>query len=233
MKDRHMNRIVGYAWLTSFALALLVAAPGNAASYVGSIPVKQDQEQTAYTLATISLADAMKTALGVCPGKAVTADISVENGYLVYGVEVVDNAGAVTDVKIDAGNGKVLARDVSNDEPNDGEEGQAGDEDSSTVKGSTPAPSEESGLPALSDLAKVSLADAISAAQTAFPGMVLDAGLENENGFVVYGVEVIGSSGVRTDVKVDAGNGRVLRHDTKTGEDEEKDQEQEQENDGE
>jgi uncharacterized membrane protein YkoI len=232
-----MNRIVGYAWLTSFALALLVVAPGNARSYTGSTPVTQDQEQTAYTLVKISLADAMKTALDACPGKAVTAGISVENGYLVYGVEVVGTGGAVTDVKIDAGTGKVLARDVSKDESNDSVDNQTGDADSTTVKGSTPAPSEQSGLAALSGLAKVSLTDAIGSAQAAFPGTVLDAGLENENGSVVYGVEVISGSGTRTDVKVDAGNGKVLRHETKTGENEHKDQEQkqeqEQENDGE
>ena len=235
MKDRQMNRIVGYAWLTSFALALLFAAPGNAKSYTGSIPVKQDQEQTAYSLAKTSLADAMKTALDACPGKAVAADISVENGYLVYSVEVVGNADAVTDLKIDAGTGKVLARGVGKDESNDSVDSQTGDEDSTTVKGSIPAPSEQAGLPALSGLAKVSLTDAIGTALTAFPGTVLEARLENENGFVVYGVEVIVSASTRTDVKVDAGNGAVLRHETKTGESEHKDQEQkqEQEDDGE
>lgn len=237
MTDRPMNRIVGYAWLMSVALALLVAAPGNAKSYTGSIPVNQDQEQAAYTLARTSLADAMKTALAAYPGKAASADINVENGYLVYGVEVVDNAGAVLDVKIDAGNGKILAHDVGKDESNDSADNQAGDQDSSSAKGSTPAPSEESGLAALSGLAKVSLSGAIGSAQTAFPGTVLEAKLENENGFVVYGVEVISSSGARTDVKVDAGSGAVLRHEAKTGDEEHKDQEQkpeqEQENDGE
>ncbi len=41
-------------------------------------------------------------------------------------------------------------------------------------------------------------------------GEVLKIELEEENGFLVYGVEVVGPDKTVTDVKIDAGNGDVL-----------------------
>ncbi|HDL49475.1 MAG TPA: hypothetical protein ENH33_05895 [Actinobacteria bacterium] len=48
------------------------------------------------------------------------------------------------------------------------------------------------------------------AALAAFDGTVQKVELDNENGAVVYSVEIINSSGAGADVKVDAGNGTVL-----------------------
>jgi uncharacterized membrane protein YkoI len=75
------------------------------------------------------------------------------------------------------------------------------------------------------DLAKIDAAQAITAAQTRVPGKVLSAALDNENGNLVYSVviqpsQAIGAqtAGTQTaralqDVKVDAGNGAVLKVD--------------------
>ena len=41
-------------------------------------------------------------------------------------------------------------------------------------------------------------------------GEVLKIELEDENGFLVYGVEIITPDKTITDVKVDAGNGEIL-----------------------
>ncbi len=62
---------------------------------------------------------------------------------------------------------------------------------------------------ALAGLATITADDASAAASTAQPGTVVKVELENENGNVVYGVEIDTGSGT-VDVKVDAGNGTVL-----------------------
>jgi uncharacterized membrane protein YkoI len=64
----------------------------------------------------------------------------------------------------------------------------------------------------LAKLAKVSKDEAIAAATQAVPGEAGKVELDNENGTVVWSVEVT-SGGSHVDVKVDAGNGKVLAKD--------------------
>jgi len=60
-------------------------------------------------------------------------------------------------------------------------------------------------------MAKISLDSAVNAALQAVPGKVLKAELENENGYLVYGVEIAKADRQIADVKVDAGSGKVLK----------------------
>jgi hypothetical protein len=62
----------------------------------------------------------------------------------------------------------------------------------------------------LEGLARIDRAAAEKAALGAVPGEVKETELENENGFVVYGVEMQGNDGRLHEVVVDAGNGKVL-----------------------
>lgn len=55
----------------------------------------------------------------------------------------------------------------------------------------------------------LSLAQAVSAAERHARGSAIRAQLENENGHVVYGVEVVGRDQL-TNVTVDANSGRIL-----------------------
>ena len=57
--------------------------------------------------------------------------------------------------------------------------------------------------------AKVSLTQAVAAAEQKVGGKVAHASFENENGRPVFGVEVV-NGGQATDVKVDAMTGQVL-----------------------
>jgi uncharacterized membrane protein YkoI len=66
---------------------------------------------------------------------------------------------------------------------------------------------------ALAPLAKITAADATTAALAAVPGTAGPITLENENGNVVYGVTVTTPTGA-VDVKVDAGNGKILAQDS-------------------
>lgn len=74
---------------------------------------------------------------------------------------------------------------------------------------------------ALAGLATVSQADAEAAALATVTGEVVQAELDNENGFVVWSIEVRDSAGTIHDVKIDAGNAAVLGTDAgEAGEDE-------------
>jgi uncharacterized membrane protein YkoI len=74
----------------------------------GSIQIKGTGEADLVNMAKISLDQALRDALQAVPGKALRAELEEENGYLVYGVEVVGVDHQITDVKVDAGNGTVL-----------------------------------------------------------------------------------------------------------------------------
>jgi uncharacterized membrane protein YkoI len=60
-------------------------------------------------------------------------------------------------------------------------------------------------------MARISLDSAMNAALKQVPGKVLKAELENENGYLVYGVEIAKADHQIADVKVDAGSGKVLK----------------------
>lgn len=62
----------------------------------------------------------------------------------------------------------------------------------------------------LASQAKITAEQAKAAALKAVPGQVAKVELDNENGNLVYSVEVKDTQGKSIDVKVDAGNGQVL-----------------------
>lgn len=66
----------------------------------------------------------------------------------------------------------------------------------------------------LKSLAKVCLAQATQAALAAVPGTVKESGLDDENGCLVYSVDIQSADGKFHDVKVDAGTGAVVHQDT-------------------
>jgi uncharacterized membrane protein YkoI len=72
---------------------------------------------------------------------------------------------------------------------------------------------------ALQSLAKISQSDAEKAALVRVPGTVVKATIENENGNLVYSVEVKDATNKISDVKVDAGNGTVLTVESQDNED--------------
>jgi uncharacterized membrane protein YkoI len=87
-----------------------------------------------------------------------------------------------------------------------------------TYTGSVQAPkdtgnekSEAAESAALASLAKISEADARNAALAKFPGATIQkAALEDENGSVVWAVELTDAKKAAQEVKVDAGNGTIL-----------------------
>lgn len=107
-------------------------------------------------------------------------------------------------------------------ETNDGAEAPDANYRSSVTlpeKPGDPELSDAEELTQLQSLAKVSPADAEAAATAAVPGTAKPAELENEDGNVVYDVEVTGADGKVTEVIVDAGNGKVLHQEAEEADD--------------
>jgi len=81
-----------------------------------------------------------------------------------------------------------------------------------TIKAPQTSGDEASESQALAKYAKITAEQAKSIALSKAYGKVVNVGLENENGYVVYSVEISTPNGTK-DVKVDAGNGKLLNID--------------------
>ena len=129
-------------------------------AYTGSVPAPQEgqegqdeskddeaaEAQALEGLATVSPDEARDAALAAVPGTADKVELDNENGFVVYSVEVTGADGTVTDVKVDAGNGQVLAQDTGEDSES-GEESESGESGEATEapgaeqpEGSEPTP---------------------------------------------------------------------------------------------
>jgi uncharacterized membrane protein YkoI len=105
MKRKTMTAISG-VFLT--ALIIIGAVSAQQTKHTGSIQIKSDDEAGFVGRAKIPLDSAVKAALTAVPGKILKVGLENENGYLVYGVEVVKANRQISDVKINAGDGRVL-----------------------------------------------------------------------------------------------------------------------------
>ena len=75
----------------------------------GSVPVKNDKEAALLAQAKLTSGEATRIAEKALPGKVVETKLDADNGYLVWEVGLVGDQGQVHELKIDAGNGRLLA----------------------------------------------------------------------------------------------------------------------------
>jgi hypothetical protein len=87
----------------------------------GTIRIEKQAEADFPALAKLSFDQAVQNALAAVQGQILKTELEDENGFLVYGVEVVTVDKAIVDVKVDAGSGKVLAMDKENGNDEDHE----------------------------------------------------------------------------------------------------------------
>lgn len=121
MKLRKLSALLCTAAL-AIALPVLASAKEEKAAAAGSIrPTKKVKAADLPALAKISFDDAVKAAATAVPGKIIKAELEVEDGSLMYSFEIVGADKSITEVEIDAGNGKVLGTDkedsVEEDKP--------------------------------------------------------------------------------------------------------------------
>ena len=83
----------------------------------GSIrPTGEVKPQDLPGLAKITFQQALAAALKASPGSVITAELEVEGGNLMYSFRIVGANKKITEVEIDAGNGKVLNTESEEDE---------------------------------------------------------------------------------------------------------------------
>ncbi|AMX00331.1 PepSY domain-containing protein [Rummeliibacillus stabekisii] len=178
---------------------------------------QQEQKQLAKE-ATITKEEAISAALKEVTGKAGDTELEDEDGTVVYGVEVTDDQGKQQDVKVDAKTGKVLKVEAD-DENEKGDNEEKEDKDGEV--------SDKQEQQQLEKEAKISAEESTSIALKEVKGQVTDTELEDEDGAVVYGVEITDDQGKKHDVKIDAKTGKVLKVDVDDENDSESDSEQE------
>ncbi|MFF2498049.1 PepSY domain-containing protein, partial [Peribacillus sp. NPDC058076] len=132
------------------------------------------------------------------PGTVKDVELEDEDGTVVYGVEVQAKDGSKQDVKIDAQTGKIVKVE-SDDEEENGNEENDGEENDKQEQA------------ALAKKAKLTEAESKKIALEKVPGTVKDVELEDEDGTVVYGVEVQAKDGSKQDVKIDAQTGKIVK----------------------
>ena len=139
---------------------------------------------------------ATKTALEKVPGTVNKVELEDEDGTIVYGIEIVSEDGSQQDVKIDAQTGKVVKVEADDKEEN----GKENDEEND---GQNQAE--------LAKQAKITEEAATKTALEKVPGTVNKVELEDEDGHVVYDVEINAKDGSKQSVKVDAQTGKIIK----------------------
>jgi len=200
---------------------------------------EEKQENPLVQLTKISMVQAQKTALAKAPGKIMEGGLEIENGLLVYSFDIRTGKEEVTEVQINAKDGKVVVAKKETMREETAEEARDGKKVEASEKGETGEGLLEKAEHAmervtgeegdreepihgtinvkkyfhLKKLAKVNEGTAQKAALKLVEGTVKEAELENEDGFLVYNVSVM-YHGQEWEVLVDAGNGMVLKVDT-------------------
>lgn len=209
--------IVGGGVAGSLLNTDVFAANNDSNSNKVEVTDKQEQEQLAKE-ATITKEEAISAALKEVAGKAGETELEDEDNTVVYGVEVTDDQGKKHDVKVDAKTGKVLKVEAD-DESEKGDKEEKEDKDGEV--------SDKQEQQQLEKAAKISAEESTTIALKEVKGQVTDTELEDEDGTVVYGVEITDDQGKKHDVKVDAKTGKVLKVDMDDENDSENDSEQE------
>ena len=142
-----------------------------------------------YRLAGVSMSQAVTTASSTHEGRLVGAELEVDDGRLVYEVEMMTSKGEM-EVLVDAGDGHIVADTDDGDDEEEEEEKE--EEGESSFLGAT-----------------VSLGEALKRALEARSGWAVEAELEERNGRLAYFIEVRTQEDAHATVRVDAGSGEV------------------------
>lgn len=124
-------------WITvvgsgALVVGLAVAGASFAKSeggevHSGTIRIENQSEADFPSLAKITMDQAIQEALASVQGQISKTELEDENGFLVYGVEVVTADKAIVAVKVDAGSGKVLAMGQDKSDKEDHDSGEEND----------------------------------------------------------------------------------------------------------
>ena len=183
----------------------------------------QDKAETdaLATLATVTEQGATRAATDLVPGIISSIQLDDEDGFVVWKVDITKSDGITVEVLVDAGDAGNTVQEV-----------EVEDADEATIAGTVKAPAEvadeteaadgspeekaqdEAESAALAKLATVTEQEATKATTDAVPGTVNTIKLGDEDGFVVWEVDITQADGTVVEVLVDAGNAGILAQET-------------------
>ena len=112
MKLIRLLSVIACAGLFGLASSHAATPPKETPAPKASIRPQGEVKSTDLpALAKVSFQQALTAALAATPGSVIKAELEVEDGNLMYSFEIVGPDKKITEVEIDAGNGKVLAID--------------------------------------------------------------------------------------------------------------------------
>lgn len=108
--NMNLRKLFGIACAAVLAASLTTSSPAREEkAAVGSIrPAGNIKPADLPSMAKVSFDTAMTAALAAVPGHIIKAELEVEDGNLMYSFEIVGAKKSITEVEIDAGNGRVL-----------------------------------------------------------------------------------------------------------------------------
>ncbi|MGG3452246.1 PepSY domain-containing protein [Domibacillus aminovorans] len=187
------------------ALAVTVLGSGIAGSVIDFSAFASDSTQTEVSekveqkqlekKTKLTKQESVDIALKEVQGSASDVELEDEDGVIIYSVEVTDDQGQKHEVAVDANTGKILKIEAD-DEESEKEDGEENDKEEQKQ---------------LEKEATVTKEESIAIALKEVPGKVKDAELEDEDGVVVYTVDVIDDKGEEKEIVVDAKSGKVLK----------------------
>ena len=162
--------------------------------------------------AKITKAEAEKIALKKAPGTVEEGELEMENGKLVYSFDIRNTKGTITEVQVDAKDGKIVSVEEETAEMEAAEkrkeqmEGKEMDDDDDE----TPAV-KNARIAKLSAQASITMEQAKAIALQKIPGTITEEDLENERGVLQYSFDIKDANGKVFDVEIDAKTGKVLK----------------------
>jgi len=159
------------------------------------VPEEQEQGQL-QAKAKITEKQAIDIALQHVKGQENGTELENEDGVVVYAVEVKDEQGKLSDVKVDAQTGAVVKID-QNDQ--DKAEGKESDKETN-----------DDGAGNEADSVKITKEEATNIALHEVSGKVTEADVEKDSDEAVYSVTIQTNQG-KQEVKIDAETGKVVK----------------------
>ena len=86
---------------------------------LGSIKVGDSNEQSMMNMMKLSAVDALQIATRAVPGKVVELQLDEENGFLIWEATEMTTDGQEIQLKLDAGNGRLLAAETGDHDSNE------------------------------------------------------------------------------------------------------------------
>jgi uncharacterized membrane protein YkoI len=170
------------------ATAVIIGGGFSYVAYAQTSEENQIQAELAKQ-AKVTEEEAIKIALEEVPGTVEKVELEDEDGTIVYEIEIRAEDGTEQEVEIDATTGDVVKVEAEDDEEGDEEQSQA----------------------ELAKQAKVTEEEAIKIALEEVPGTVEKVELEDENGAIIYDIEIRAEDGTEQEVEIDAATGDVVK----------------------